>query len=52
MEGYVLAFAVLAACMLGVTYYAWRSGNKAGEVGLLSVITLLMGTGAVTGAAL
>ncbi|MGM9513613.1 hypothetical protein ACS5PK_05085 [Roseateles sp. DB2] len=45
MDTSTLLFTVLTACMVGVTWQAWRLGNEKRDVVLLGVLSGLMGAG-------
>jgi hypothetical protein len=47
-----LLLTILTACLVGVTFHAWRLGNEKRDVVLLGVFSGLMGAGAAVTAVL
>lgn len=45
METSTLLLVILTACLVGVTFHAWRLGNEKRDVMLLGVFSGLMGAG-------
>jgi len=45
MDTSTLLFTLMTACMVGVTFQAWRLGNEKRDVVLLGVLSGMMGAG-------